>query len=284
MTASSSIQAGSFTARDGIEIAYSASGDDGPVVVFVHATGFCKELCHPVIADTRELVPGFRARAIDQRAHGDSASPEPPFDWWDAGRDVIDLLGGERPVVGVGHSSGGAALVMAELDRPGTFASLVLVEPIIFPPPYGRFQENPMSAGAMRRRPGFSSREAAFDNFTSKPAFSRWDERAMRAYVDGGLRSEGDEFVLKCTPKAEAEFFMAATEHGAWDRLDEVATPTLLLAGEHSTTHQEAFLAEQAGRFQDATYEIVPDASHFVWMEQPGLVAEHVAAAITGTS
>ncbi len=282
MTASSSIQTGSFTARDGVEIAYSASGGDGPLVVLVHATGFCKELCYPIIADTQELVTGFRALAIDQRAHGDSESPQPPFDWWDVGRDVVDVVGGATPVIGVGHSAGGAALVMAELERPGTFASLVLVEPIIFPPPYGRFPGNPMSVGALRRRPGFSSREAAYENFRSKPAFSGWEERAMRAYVDGGLRREGEGVVLKCTPEAEAEFFLAATEHGAWDRLGEVATPTLLLAGEESTTHQETFVAELAGRFEDATYEIVPGASHFVWMEQPGLVAERLAATVAG--
>ena len=104
MTASSR----TFIAADGIEIAYSESGSGDPLVVFVHATGFCKELCDPVIADARGLVPGFRAVAIDQRAHGDSGSDDPPFDWWDTGRDIVELIGETRPVIGVGHSAGGA--------------------------------------------------------------------------------------------------------------------------------------------------------------------------------
>jgi len=280
MTASSR----AFLAADGIEIAYSESGCSDPLVVFVHATGFCKELCDPVIADARDLVPDFRAVAIDQRAHGDSGSGDPPFDWWDVGRDVVELVGETRPVIGVGHSAGGAALVLAELARPGMFESLVLVEPIIFPPPYGRFPENPMSMGALRRRPGFASREAAYANFASKAAFSEWDDRAMRAYVTGGLHDEGEGVILKCAPEDEAEFFMAATEHGAWDRLSEVSVPTVLVAGEHSTTHQEPFLAELAARFVDAAYIVVPSTSHFVWMERPEVVAEHVAAAIARVS
>ena len=284
MTASSGSASASFTSRDGVEIAYSISGNDGPLVVFVHATGFCKELCGPVISDTRELVPEFRGVAIDQRAHGDSGAPEPPFDWWNIGGDIVELIDGRGPVIGVGHSAGGAALVLAELIEPGAFAALVLVEPIIFPPPYGRYPGNPMSAGALRRKATFPSRQAAYKNFRSKPAFAGWQDRAMRAYVDGGLRQADDGVVLKCSPQAEAEFFMAATEHGAWDRLSEVESPALLLAGENSTTHQEPFLAELAARFSDGSYEIVPDTSHFVWMERPDAVAAQVAVVIGRTT
>ncbi len=280
MTANSENRVSSFVARDGIEIAFSESGSGDPLVVFVHATGFCKELCDPIIADSRALVPELRALAIDQRAHGDSAASSPPFDWWDVGLDVVELVEDAAPVVGVGHSAGGAALVLAELARPGIFDELVLVEPIIFPPPYRRFPGNPMSAGALRRKPGFPSRELAYENFVAKEAFAGWEERAMRSYVNGGLRDAGDQVVLKCTPEAEAEFFMAATTHGAWDRLGEVKTRTLVLAGERSTTHQEPFLADLAERLDNASYEVIPDSSHFVWMERPGAVASYVAAAV----
>jgi pimeloyl-ACP methyl ester carboxylesterase len=203
-----------------------------------------------------------------------------PFDWWDIGGDLVELVADAKPAIGVGHSAGGAALVLAELAQPGTFASLVLVEPIILPPPYGRYPDNPMAAGALRRKPGFTSREAAFSNFSSKVAFAGWEERAMRAYVEGGLADEGSGVILKCTPEAEAEFFSAATSHGAWDRLAEIDIPVLVLAGEESTTHQEPFLAALVGRMRRADYEIVPATSHFVWMERPGVIARHVAERI----
>jgi pimeloyl-ACP methyl ester carboxylesterase len=282
MTASSKTE--SFRARDGIEVAFSRSGSGDPLVVFVHATGFCKELAAPVIAETRRIVQSFSAIAIDQRGHGDSATPDPPFDWWDIGRDLVELIDGAQPVIGVGHSAGGAALVLAELESPGTFDFLVLVEPIIVPPPYQRFPDNHMSAGALRRRLRFTSRSAAYDNFVHKAAFAGWDERAMRAYVDGGLREDGNGVVLKCTPEAEAEFFAAATVHGAWDRLGEIEVPVLILAGEHSTTHGEPFLSALTERFPDATAEIVPKTSHFVWMERPDVVGERVAGVIAGLS
>ncbi|MCP4303921.1 MAG: alpha/beta hydrolase [bacterium] len=273
----------SFTARDGIEIAYTEWGepDVKPLVVFVHATGFCKELCEPVIDDLDSMVPELRGVAIDQRAHGDSGVPDRPFDWWDAGRDVVELCADATGVIGVGHSAGGAALVLAELASPGLFSGLVLVEPIIFPPPYGRFPDNPMANGALRRRDRFTSREAAFSNWVSKLAFAGWEERAMRAYVRGGLSDDGDAVVLKCSPESEAEFFTAATDHRAWDRLAEIDVPVLVIAGERSTTHQEPYLGELVERMPRAVAEVVPGASHFVWMERPHLVAERVAEFIS---
>lgn len=269
-------------ARDGLEIAYLEWGAaiGSPLVVLVHATGFCKETCAPVVDDLAATTSQFRAIALDQRAHGDSAAPQPPFSWWDVAHDVVELVGDASPVVGAGHSAGGAAMIMAELANPGMFDGMVLVEPIVFPPPYGRFPDNPMSIAARRRRDRFESRQAAFDNWRSKPAFAGWEDRVLWAYVNGGLRQEGGEYVLKCSRESEAETFMAATEHGAWDRLGELAVETVVIAGEHSTTHQQPFLAEMVERMGNASYEIVPDTSHMVWMERPDLVAERLARVV----
>ena len=99
----------------------------------------------------------------------------------------------------------------------------------------------------------------------------------MQAYGEGGLRPQDDGFTLKCAPEAEAEFFLAAADHRAWDRLAEIDVETVLVAGEHSTTHQEPFLAELVGRMGRATYQVVPNTSHMVWMERPEVIASVAA-------
>ena len=73
-----------FQAHDGLSIA-ARFGQGDPRVVFAHATGFCKETWDPVI----DLLDGPGILAIDQRGHGDSGVADPPFDWWDLGRDVV---------------------------------------------------------------------------------------------------------------------------------------------------------------------------------------------------
>ena len=247
---------------------------DGPTVVMVHATGFCKEVWAPVAAEAATAGAGFTAVMMDQRAHGESGAPPPPFDWWDLGRDVLTVLDAVQsgPVVGLGHSSGAASLVMAELTSPGGFDSLVLIEPIILPPPFRR-AEHRLAQMARKRRASFGSRAEALRNFSTKSPFAAWDHRALDAYVEGGLKktSEGG-YVLRCSPDNEAEFYVGATAHGAWRRLDELDLPLLVVTGELSDTHQPPFLDELLARLPRAQLVIVDDATHLVPMERPDVV------------
>lgn len=250
-----------------------------PLVVASHATGFCKEVFHPVIEELAGRVTSGEVLAFDHRAHGDSDAAEPPFDWWDLGRDMLQVLSGRSPDVGIGHSAGAAALVMAELLAPGTFRSLVLVEPIVFPGPYGHF-EHPLVEAALKRRRTFTSPGVARDNFAGKAPFDTWDGRALEAYIAGGLVPEGREWRLKCEPALEAEFYRAATAHGAWERLAEVGAHVVLVAGELSDSHPGPFVNETAARLGAGHVDIVAGATHFVPMEDPARIARHVAAAL----
>jgi pimeloyl-ACP methyl ester carboxylesterase len=251
----------------------------GPHLVVVHATGFCKETWLPMLDG---VLSEHSFLAIDQRGHGDSAAPDPPFDWWDLGRDVLTAVaavGWEEPV-GIGHSSGAAALAMAEIMEPGTFRSLVLVEPIIFPGPFVRIEDNPMAETARRRRRTFGSASEAFASYAGRGPFAGWDDEALRAYVAHGFRPEGDSWALKCHPDVEAEFYRSATVHGAWDRLGEIGCPVLLVAGAGSESHPGSFVEQQASRFPDVGVRTVPDATHFVPMEQPEVLGSMIAGMV----
>ncbi len=268
--------AGSFPAG----IARRVHDGRGAAILCVHATGFCKETWDPVVEELRGAGVGNPVVAVDQRGHGDTTRPAVPFDWWDLGRDAGEVAAalGAPLALGIGHSSGGAALIMAELLAPGTFAALLLVEPIVFPGPYVVHDPHPLSEGALRRRASFASPAEALANFRGKGPFAGWDDRALQAYVGGCLGPEGDRWALKCRPDVEAAFYRHATVHAAWERLGEVATPAIVVAGEGSDTHPEAFARLQAERLGNARAQVVAGATHFVPMERPDAVAAAAAA------
>jgi len=255
--------------HSGLTVAYEAAGD--PEFLFLHANGFCKETWQPVIDELGR--PG--SVSIDQPGHGGSDAPPKPYDWWDFGRSclaVIDKLGMERPI-GVGHSSGAAALAMAEILQPGTFERLVLIEPIIKPPPYRRRDDHPLVATTMRRRVAFGSYEEALDAYRGRGPFAQWEERAIVSYVQHGFELTADGWTLRCPPDVEAEVYATSELHGAWERLEEVTCPVDLVVGEFSDTHHAAFAAEQVSRFPVARLVTVAGATHFVPMEKPAELA-----------
>jgi pimeloyl-ACP methyl ester carboxylesterase len=253
---------------------------EGPTLVFCHATGFCKEVWIPVIEELSQRVRGWTALALDQRFHGRSQGFPADYDWWRLGEDVRDVAADRRSTIGIGHSGGGAAIAMAEVLRPASFAAAILVEPIIFPPSYRAAGYQAHAEAAGRRRRHFASSEAAFANYHGRGPFSGWDDRALRSYVAGGFRPEGDAVTLRCAPESEAQFFLHAAGHAMWDRLGELDLAVSLIAGAGSDTHPAGFLSRQAERIKGATTEIVPEATHFVPMEVPGLLADRIAAVI----
>ena len=85
--------------------------------------------------------------------------------------DVLAVVGRlDPPIAGFGHSMGGAALLLAEDRRPGTFRSLFLFEPIVLPDDFAPIGSNYMAELARGRRSTFPSRDEALARYASRPA------------------------------------------------------------------------------------------------------------------
>src|SRR2546423_3517641 len=164
-----------------VPIAVAEWPGDEPPVLYAHATGFHKMVWRKVID-----AVGRHAYALDFRGHGDSGKPADGYDWRLFGSEVlavIDQLGLPTPIDAVGHSMGGAALLLAELERPGTLRRLVAIEPIVYPAPDGTPRpENFLAVASRKRRMVFPSPEAAAENYLSKPHLNAIDPEVMADY------------------------------------------------------------------------------------------------------
>jgi pimeloyl-ACP methyl ester carboxylesterase len=259
----------------GVSLAVHDLGGDGPALLLGHAAGFHGCAYAPMASHLRSR---FRCWALDYRGHGDSDPPPGDVVDWSLFRDdtlaVAEALE-LRGALGFGHSLGGATLLMAELTRPGTFAGLVLFEPIAFRPEpvdEGRIAE--IAGAARRRREVFVSRDEAYANYASKPPLNVLVPDALRAYVEHGFVDQPDGSVrLRCAPEHEAAIFEAGAQQDTYARLGGVACPVVVAAGSAVGNMPGALAPSVAAALPCARFVRFEDLTHFGPMQDPARVA-----------
>ena len=259
---------------DAPTLAVHAWGGDGPPTLLCHPTGFHGRVWAPVAE--RLIAAGRSVWSLDFRGHGDSGEePDGTYHWERFADDALAVahdvgIAGHPDLVAVGHSKGGAALLLGEEREPGTYARLWLFEPIVFPTRMADNRGNPLAEGARRRRRVWASRDEAYENYARKRPLSTLHPDALRAYVDHGLRDLPDGTVeLKCHPEHEAAVYSMGAMHTLWDRLGNITAPTTIACGEITDTITPQYATEIASRIPGATMLSMTGLGHFGPIEDP---------------
>lgn len=130
--------------------------------------------------------------------------------WHDYARDIIHMINTlrpPRPLIGIGHSFGGAALVNVSLSSPRLLSSLVLLDPVI-----SRYASNPgdNSTGpaslSIYRRDVWPSRADAIASFDRSPFYRAWDDRILKLWARYGIQPTDED-------RPDGEVTLTTTKH-----------------------------------------------------------------------
>jgi 2-succinyl-6-hydroxy-2,4-cyclohexadiene-1-carboxylate synthase len=215
----------------------------------------------PVIAGVPE---SYRPAAPDIRGHG-SATDRLPVALDAVVEDVAALIG-QQPAVLAGYSMGGRIALHVALALPGRIERLVLVG------------ASPGIADAVERAARRAADERLADELAELPIEAlaeRWAATPVLAGQPPEVLAAVQADRRRNTPAGLARA-LRGLGTGAlpslWDRLDELAMPMMLLAGERDGRFT-AIAREMAAAIPAAEVEIVAGAGHAVHLEAPGAVA-----------
>ena len=266
---------------DGVSIVMHDFGGQGSPILLSHATGFHAHCFAPL---AQQLSAHHRVMGFDHRGYGDAERIDPAtIEWKMYGDDALaaaryfSSVVGEQKIIGVGHSMGGASLLMAAHREPSLFSALIVFEPIVFPPPPPNSPprpENPLAGGARKRRSQFPSFDDALENFASKPPMSTFHPLARESYVRHGfsLTDDGD-IELKCLPEHEARTYETGGTSGAWEELPSITTPVWVVSGAPAPFQPSSFALNVAEQIPHATYIQYDELGHFGPLERPDILA-----------
>ena len=212
-----------YAQRPDARIYYEVHGDGEPLLL--HPGFGCSVEIY--VDNTPALAERFRVIVLDPRGHGRSDSPESAYTmrvFADDCAAVLDAAGAESAHV-VGASFGGMVAQHLALEHPARVRRLVLA----CTTPGGAHHVSPNPEDA-----------AAFVAAASEPDMATAVRMRLKVnYSDAYARDHEDEIIARA--KAVPEEFrseagtagqlLAVQGHDTWERLPQIAAPTLVLHG-----------------------------------------------------
>jgi 2-hydroxy-6-oxonona-2,4-dienedioate hydrolase len=279
-----------FVDVDGVRTAYREAGEGRPVLL-LHGGDFrsfgSSHDWQPVIPLLAER--GFRVIALDKLGQGFTALPPegaPGFTMAAVHRHAeafVECLGLERYAV-IGHSRGALPAAILALDHPERVTELVIVDSSTLGPvspltptdfyrrAYAGMSEPPGAADVRRELDMNSHSRSHVDDAAVEVRLAIATQR--KAAAARRIMGEEEAFAHVFVPDAEA--LRAATLR----RLGALVTPTLIIWGREDPSAPLGIGQELyrliATVHPASVLEIIDDAGHYVFREQPRRFAELV--------
>ena len=256
----------------------------GARLVLSHGNGLAIDLYYPfwsLLADDFDLV------VYDLRNHGwndvgarqDHNIPTLIHDH-DLILETIDSACGRKPTVGVFHS---LSTLVTLLSFSRLYTALVLIDPPLCKPAASEseFDAAAERTAAMTRRrtERFETEQQFAEVLAIVPGFARVLPGVRELMARSTLRAcaDGQGYELRCPREYEAQIADYVRSFAPLLDLSTLACPTKVIGADPTLPY--AYLPTfDLGDASAVDYDFVPEASHFLQLEQPAVCAEAVRA------
>lgn len=255
---------------------------DGTRLVLSHGNGLAIDLYYPFWS---LLLDDFDLIVYDLRNHGWNVAsslqnhnlPTLVHDH-DIIMDAIDFHYGNKPKVGVFHSI--SALTTLLSPKHGSdFAARVLFDPPLCKPgrSYREFEEaaHRLASAARKRMARFKNREDFAFLLSFLPNFQRVVPGVHDLFAITTLRENESEglYELRCPPEYEGQMIDYASTFAVLVDFDALESPTKVIGADPTMAYSYLPTLDLSDVFT-VGYDFLPDATHFLQLEQPEQCAD----------
>ena len=238
-------------------VSYSESGNGAMALLFLHGWRSNKEVWVQVIKNLSIINNQLSIIAIDLPGFGSSQMPSEPMtvgDYAEVVKGLIEKLE-LKNVILVGHSFGGRVGIKLASQNPNLISKLVLVDSAGFAMDSGK-----KSAIALVAK-------------IAKPFFK---PKIMQGLRKGIYKAIGAEDYL-ATPELQKTFVNIVSEDLTED-MRRISVPTLIVWGNADKETPVEFLYKMKSLIPNTKYQILSNAGHFSFLDNPEEFAQALLA------
>lgn len=259
------------------------------IIQFSHANGFPGSTYRTLYS---LLEDEFEIHYIDILGH----NPKFPVsdNWTTLAHELIAELESQKlknPVIGVGHSLGGAITLFAAILRPDLFKMIVLLDTPVLAYPrallvqlfknLGQTQWITPGGRVKRRKTTWQSIDEVITFFKTRPLFKHFNEQCLRDYAVYGTVESKEGLKLKFDPSVESTIYLTLPHNYAKYK-HKLKVPGVALIGEESKLISNLDIRSMRKNFH-LHCELVP-GGHLFPFEYPVETAEAIKAAVKAYS
>jgi pimeloyl-ACP methyl ester carboxylesterase len=249
-------------------------GSGAPDVLLVHA-GVTDQRSWRHLVDA---LPGQRCLTFDARGYGRTAYQRE--DGWSPVDDavaVLDAYGVEKAVV-IGCSMGGRTSIDLTLTHPDRVRALVLIGPAVSGAPEPTYE------------PEVQAIEPEYDAADEAGDLDEINRLEARLWLDGPTAPEGRvsgearELFLEMNARAldADDPGERSDDPAAWERLEEIGVPTLVMVGEHDLRYIKENCTHLVTSIPGARLVELPGVAHLPHLEADERTLSEITAFVSG--
>jgi pimeloyl-ACP methyl ester carboxylesterase len=259
-------------------------GGNGPVIHFAHANGYppqaYQEFINPFLKSHQVIASKFKPLWSYQ-------NPKLLKSWNELADDLIRFLDEKdlKNIIGMGHSLGGVASVIAAIKRPDLFSKLILIDPVIFDSYLIKFMALlpisirkkiiPIAKISAKRKDSWESKEEVYQQWRSKKVFQKISDTGLKNFVDHAIvPDQNGKVTLAFSKEWETQIYTTAPT--IFKQLLKLKTPMIVVKGANS----DVITAQVWNDWQKAQpqndFINFPDAGHLVPLEYPRALANEI--------
>ena len=192
--------------------------------LFVHGNGFPPLAYESLLKD---LSLKMKVHAMMQRPFwGTDLNPKLIKNWDIFRDDILQFIqqNNLKDTVGIGHSMGAVLLLLIEIEKPGTFKKIFLLDPVITSIVKSILYKilfqvdlidkfHPMIKATKRKRMTFKTKNDMYEHYRSKDVFSKISDSNLMKYIESITEQENNCIKIKISKNWENSIYRTGSMH-----------------------------------------------------------------------